>query len=160
VQVVKYLAEQLPSYSVVLVGPNDLNADGEALQKLPNVHFLGRKPQEALSNYIHYFDVCINPQVLNDITIGNYPRKVDEYLAMGKPVVATKTEAMKLFKPYTWLCEDKEDYVKHIRYILLNPQLTMSQEEQERRKAFAFSHTWEDSIGRLGTAYHEAKTMF
>jgi teichuronic acid biosynthesis glycosyltransferase TuaH len=160
IQVVKYLAEQLPSYSIVLVGPNDLKSDAETLQKLPNLHFLGRKPQEALSNYIHYFDVCINPQVLNDITIGNYPRKVDEYLAMGKPVVATRTEAMKLFEPYTWLCERKEDYVKQIRYILLHPEETMSAAEQERRKAFAFSHTWEDSIGRLGAAYYEAKKMF
>ncbi len=43
-----------------------------------------------LPGYIQHFDVCINPQKLNPITIGNYPLKVDEYLAMGKPVVATR----------------------------------------------------------------------
>ena len=157
IQVIRHLAEQLPAYSIVLVGPDDLMSEGETLKKLHNLHFLGRKPQEILSDYIHYFDVCINPQVLNNITIGNYPRKVDEYLAMGKPVVATKTEAMKLFEPYTYLCENKEDYVKHIRNILLKAEETNSETEVNRRKAFAFSHTWEDSIGRLGSAYFQVK---
>jgi hypothetical protein len=32
---------------------------------------------------------------LNETT-GNYPRKVDEY--MGKPIIATKTKAMEMFK--------------------------------------------------------------
>jgi hypothetical protein len=35
---------------------------------------------------------------LNETTKGNYPRKIDEYLAMGKPVVATKTIAMDILK--------------------------------------------------------------
>jgi hypothetical protein len=34
---------------------------------------------------------------LNETTKGNYPRKIDEYLAMGKPV-ATKTIAMDILK--------------------------------------------------------------
>jgi teichuronic acid biosynthesis glycosyltransferase TuaH len=158
IEVIRHMAEQLPAYSIVLVGPDDLlPAEAERLKKLHNIHFLGRKPQETLSNYIHYFDVCINPQVLNTVTVGNYPRKVDEYLAMGKPVVATRTEAMKLFAPYTYLCENKEDYVKQVRKILLRPDESMSEEEVSRRKAFAFSHTWEDSIGRLGDAYYKAK---
>ena len=50
----------------------------------------------------------LNPQLLNEVTIGNYPRKIDEYLAMGKPTVATKTEGMSVFADYTYLAEDKE----------------------------------------------------
>ncbi|HAI83429.1 MAG TPA: glycosyl transferase family 1, partial [Chitinophagaceae bacterium] len=83
-----------PEWSLVLVGPEDEAFKQSALHQLPNVHFLGSKQPEALPEYVAAFDVCINPQLLNEVTIGNYPRKVDEYLAMGKPVVATQTEAM------------------------------------------------------------------
>ena len=58
---------------------------------MDNVHFLGAKKTDELASYMEHFDVCINPQVVNDLTIGNYPRKIDEYLAMGKAVVATDT---------------------------------------------------------------------
>ena len=44
--------------------------------------------------YLQHFDVCINPQEVNDITLGNFPLKILEYLAMGKPVVATATHLM------------------------------------------------------------------
>jgi hypothetical protein len=37
-------------------------------------------------------------QLSNNLTIGNYPRKIDEYLAMGKPIVATSTKTMQMFK--------------------------------------------------------------
>jgi glycosyltransferase involved in cell wall biosynthesis len=59
--------------------------------------FLGAQDVNRLPEYIKA-DVCINPQLLNETTKGNYPRKIDEYLAMGKPVVATKTIAMDILK--------------------------------------------------------------
>lgn len=156
-EIIKYLAERLPDYSIVLVGPADGLFDNIDVKHLNNLHFLGGKPSHILSNYIYYFDICINPQLLNNITIGNYPRKVDEYLAMGKPVVATETEAMLLFKPYTYLCKTKEDWVDTIKMILSHPEKTMSAEVSKERISFAMSHTWSNSIGRLGDAYHSLK---
>ena len=156
-EIIKYLAERLPDCSIVLVGPADGLFDNIDVKHLNNLHFLGGKPAHILSNYIYYFDICINPQLLNNITIGNYPRKVDEYLAMGKPVVATETEAMLLFKPYTYLCKTKEDWVDTIKMILSHPEKTMSAEVSNERISFAMSHTWSNSIGRLGDAYHSLK---
>lgn len=157
VEIIKYIAEKLPDCSVVLIGPVDELFKTDILKHFTNIHFLGIKPASDLSNYIHHFDVCINPQALNKITIGNYPRKVDEYLAMGKPVVATDTEAMKLFEPYIWLCTTKAEYVEKILQILKKPEQCMSEREKERRRSFALSHTWTNSIGRLGDAYFATK---
>ncbi len=56
-----------------------------------------KKPEQTAA-YIHHFTICINPQLVNPLTIGNYPRKIDEYLASGKPVVATATQAMEMFR--------------------------------------------------------------
>ncbi len=105
VDVIKAIAKSHLDYSVVLVGPYDLLQEKSEIDCLPNVHFLGKKPIETLPSYIHSFDVCINPQAINPITIGNYPLKIDEYLAMGKPVVATKTDAMTIFGDYIYLAE-------------------------------------------------------
>ena len=96
-ELLQYLAENLPQCSFVLIGPIDVMFNMDALKKYANLYFLKSKPVHELPGYVNYFDICINPQVLNKATIGNYPRKIDEYLAMGKAVVATETETMGLF---------------------------------------------------------------
>jgi len=157
VQIIKHVAVTCPECSIVLVGPIDWLFKKEVLSTLPNIHFLGGKPPDTLANYIKYFDICINPQIMNEVTRGNYPRKADEYLAMEKPLVASATEGMKMFEPYTFLCSTKEEYAEKIRYIINHPELANSDDAKQQRKAFALTHTWEESIGMLGDAYHSVK---
>ena len=85
---------------------------------------------------------------MNNTTIGNYPRKIDEYLAMGKPVVATLTKAMEYFKAYTFLAESNEDYLKLIQKALD----TNSKELAEERRAFALTHSWENNLKEIWNA--------
>jgi teichuronic acid biosynthesis glycosyltransferase TuaH len=147
-----HIAAEMPDCSVVLVGPVTDGFDADALKQYPNIHFLGVKPPAAVPGYVYYFDVCINPQLVNQLTVGNYPRKADEYLAMGKPMVATETETMKFFEGYVSLCRSKEDYVKEIRNILSDRSRQDGLAKEERR-AFALSHSWEESIGHMGDAF-------
>lgn len=156
--IISYIAEQLTDCNIVLIGSVDEVFLEHPVRKYANVHFLGSKPAEELPAYTKYFDVCINPQLLNDVTNGNYPRKIDEYLAAGKPVVATRTDAMKLFESYTYLCKNREEYVAKIKAVIENPEKYNAPVEVERRKAFALSHTWKNSIGRLGDAYFSVKS--
>lgn len=157
IDIIKHIAEQCPLYNIVLVGPVDWMFKKEALSHLKNVHFLGGKPPAVLVNYIKHFDVCINPQIMNEITTGNYPRKADEYLAMGKPLVATATDGMKMFDSYCFLCRTKEEYAEKINYVIDNRGLADNDAIKQQRKEFALSHTWEDSIGMLGDAYYSVK---
>ena len=147
----EFLAEQKPEWSVVLVGPEDDEFKKSRLHSLKNVHFLGPKPPADLPQYINAFTVCINPQIVNQVTIGNYPRKIDEYLAMGKPVVATATEAMSIFAEHTGLATTKEDYITLISKALKedSPQL------HQARVAFASSHTWENNVREIYKAILE-----
>lgn len=154
IAIIEHIAKTLPHCQVVLVGPVDWMFKKEALEQLPNVHFLGGKPPAALAGYVNQFDICINPQIVNAITRGNYPRKADEYLAMGKPLVATRTEGMKMFEAHCYLCDSKEAYAEKIQYILDNPQNSNSDTIKGSRREFALTHTWEESIGMLGDAYH------
>lgn len=143
--IIEYLAKKRVDYNIVLVGPEDLNFEKSELHKLKNVYFLGAKDPAELPGYISAFTVCINPQILNEVTIGNYPRKIDEYLAVGKPVVATKTESMDTFSEYVYLATSKQEYINFIDLALKED----SSELKISRKKFASAHTWEASVQKI-----------
>lgn len=144
-QLVYDLAQQTKDYSYVFVGPEDTFFANHPLHTLPNVYFLGIKEMQIIPNYISAFDICMNPQLVNPATIGNYPRKVDEYLALGKPVVVTKTNTMSLFKDYIWICTDVADYKKAIQEILANNHHS----NINGRVTFAHTHSWENSVNLI-----------
>lgn len=147
-ELLEYIAQQRPDWNIVLVGPEDNEFLQSSLHNLPNVTFTGSRNIADLPAYINAFDVCVNPQLLNEVTIGNYPRKIDEYLAVGKPVVATATDAMSVFADHVYLGKGKEDYVR-----LIDRALTENSEARtEARRTFASSHTWENSVGEIYNA--------
>lgn len=143
--VIETIAKARPSWNIVLAGPEDKAFRNSPLHNLKNVHFTGKKELQELPAYINAFDVCINPQENNPLTAGNYPLKIDEYLAMGKPVVATKTEAMKMFEAFTYLAETPADYIDLIETALKenSPEVSL------KRMDFARSHTWENSVDEI-----------
>ncbi len=140
-----WLAEQRPQWSIVLVGPMDEKFKQCRLHEIKNVFFLGAKQVDELPAYINSFDVCINPQVVNEVTIGNYPLKIDEYLAMGKPVVATKTEAMSIFADHTYLASNRSEYLSLTEKALNDDNATLHAE----RTAFAATHSWENTVKEI-----------
>ena len=91
--------------------------------------------------YMSTLQVCLNPQLLNEITNGNYPRKVDEYLALGKPVIATKTATMELFKDHAYLCKNVSDYQEAVEKALKDN----SEDKMRERILFAQSHSWKNN---------------
>ena len=142
------IASKRPEWQLVLVGPEDELFKGSELHQFPNVHFLGSKSPLHLPAYIHSFDICLNPQVISQVTIGNYPRKIDEYLVMGKPVIATSTPFMEaIFNKHTYLAKNPADYIRLIEVALQED----NKERQEERRRFAAEHTWENSVAEI---YH------
>lgn len=147
------IAQKKPEWSLVLVGPEDENFKAACMHNLPNVHFLGSKSPESLPSYIKGFDVAINPQKINEATIGNYPRKIDEYLVMGKPTVASATKAMEYFQDYTYLGETAEDYLQLIEKAMSENSSFL----EEKRKAFGRAHTWENNVKAIYESIAKAK---
>lgn len=146
--IIEYIARCLPDCNIVLVGPQDKSFLKSRLHQISNVFFLGHKREEDLPAYINAFDVCLNPQQINELTIGNYPRKIDEYLLLGKPVVATATEAMEMFSDYVYLANSKEKFITLIKRALAEH----TDEACQARIRFALTHTWENSINRIKEA--------
>jgi uncharacterized SAM-binding protein YcdF (DUF218 family)/glycosyltransferase involved in cell wall biosynthesis len=83
----KQVMERLPDVTFAFVGPPQ--TDLSLIESSPNIRLLGQKPHAALPEYIGGFDVGLVPYKLSEYTNNVYPTKLNEYLAMGKPVVAT-----------------------------------------------------------------------
>jgi len=145
IQLIADIAKNKPDWNIVLVGPQDKDFLNSELHQLTNVHFLGSKPTTELPLYIESFDVCFNPQLINELTIGNYPRKIDEYLVLGKPTIATATSSMQAFKAHVYLASNLTEYLKGIEFLLQNEQ----PEKANERAAFARSHSWEQSVAEI-----------
>jgi glycosyltransferase involved in cell wall biosynthesis len=140
------IAASFPQYKLVLVGPEDDEFKASALHQMPNVVFIPNQPESILPAYINSFDVCINPQLSNEVTDANYPRKIDEYLAVGKPVVATYTRTMEgIFGDYAYLAKSDADYIALIAKALNENSPSLS----EKRSEFASHHTWEENVSQL-----------
>lgn len=151
-------ASRMHQYSFIFVGPEDSFFSQHPLHSLKNVYFTGRKEVEELPAYIQYFDVCINPQIVNPITEGNYPLKIDEYLSMGKPVVATSTHTMReIFAGHVHLATDVASYLHAIEKAIHeteNPAL------RKERIAFAHTHSWAHSVEKIYQAIAKYKSSF
>lgn len=145
IPLIEYIAIQRPDWNIVLVGPEDEAFSKSKLHSIDNVHFLGSKPPEELPSYLNAFDVAFNPQVMTEVTIGNYPRKIDEYLAMGKPTLASPTKAMEYFQDYVYLAANPEEYVTKIELALHED----SDELQEKRRIYATEHSWTNNVANI-----------
>ena len=145
IDILRHLAKQYPKWSIVLIGPEDETFRKSDLHAQKNVHFLGNKSPDLLPEYINYFDVAINPQKINELTIGNYPRKIDEYLALGKPVVASKTDAMSVFAEHAYLATGVEDFGKKVEQAIY--ENTPAREES--RVNLSHDHSWENNVKEI-----------
>ena len=88
-------ARRLPSFSFAFVGP--IRGGMSALKRCANVHLLGPRPHDRIPNYIKGFDVAVIPYRLTAFTHNIYPVKLNEYLAMGVPVVSTPLHEVRAF---------------------------------------------------------------
>jgi teichuronic acid biosynthesis glycosyltransferase TuaH len=149
------LAREIHEAQLVFVGSADETFAHSVLKQMPNVHFLGLKRPEELPAYIHGFDVCIHPQKISELTTGNFPRKIIEYLAAGKPTIAIKTQTMEECGQYLLLSETADEFVNMVRYSLNNLQSLHEPSKILGRKKYAFSNTWDKSAGLIGDAYHQ-----
>lgn len=138
IDLIAYLAEHNTDYNFVLIGPEDEVFQKSRLHEIRNIYFLGGKEEDSLPAYLKGFDVAINPQSINELTVGNYPRKIDEYLAMGKPSVVTYTETMEYFGDNVYMSRNYEEFSKNLALALEEDNEVL----REKRIACAGEHTW------------------
>lgn len=151
VELLVHVAKQFPEGSLVLLGKSTM--DTSVLEKLPNVHLLGRKSYAELPAYCKGFDVALMPFRINELTLNANPLKVREYLAAGLQVVSTPIPEVEVLG----LCRiagDKDSFVREIREALKDPGPGVERSEAIRHES------WEarlDEVCRYIVEVEEAK---
>ena len=80
------VADRLERGTVVLIG--DASTDLSPLRH-PRIRLLGLRPPTSMPAYFAAFDCCLIPFIQDRLTEAVNPIKLREYLAAGRPVVAT-----------------------------------------------------------------------
>jgi uncharacterized SAM-binding protein YcdF (DUF218 family) len=148
------VAARLPEFSVVMVGPEQ--TDVSTMRQAPNVHLLGLKPHAELPRYVKAFDVGLVPYRLTDYTANVYPTKLNEYLVMGIPVVATDLPEIRRFNAVhgdvVAVAGDADAYAAAVRRSLepADPATI------EKRIAVAESNSWQSRIAEMKRLIDEA----
>ncbi len=122
-ELIKKTAEHFKQGSVVLIGKITVDAEKKIkiLDRIPNIHFLGRKPYAELPNYCKGFDVALNPFEISELTLAANPLKVREYLAAGLQVVSTDIPEVRILEDCL-VSTDHADFIAKIEEILQNPK--------------------------------------
>lgn len=144
-QLLRYVAEKCPEYNIVLigkVGEGEPGTNADILKECRNIYFLGAKSYQKLPEYLSFIDVALLPSCLNEYTNNMFPMKFFEYLAAGKPVVATDIPAIKEFAEYCYIANSKEEFVENIKLALQEDK----EIENNKRLALAKEHTY---VGRM-----------
>ena len=149
-ELLRFLAESRPSWSFVFVGP--ILSDVSPLRGLANVHLLGYRAYPSLPSYLAGFDVCIIPFRMNDLIEATNPVKFYEYLAAGKPVVATPLPEILPFSGVVRVADSPESFLEAVEESITGD----SESRASERRAVARHHTWRARVEQISAILEEA----
>ncbi|WP_454718812.1 glycosyltransferase [Caulobacter segnis] len=115
------VAERRPNWSLVLigeVGEGDPWTDISTISALPNVHLLGGRAYRDLPAYLKGLDVAILANRSNEYTRSMFPMKFFEYLASGRPVVATPLPALVEYANVALFCDGPDAFIEGVETAL------------------------------------------
>ena len=100
------------------------------------------KKHDLIPNYIYSFDICLIPYKINNFTDSVYSCKTNEYLALGKPVVATATnEIINIHSIDGNIIYPAKNYSEFIN--LIKTSINEDNNYINQRVNFANTNSWE-----------------
>jgi glycosyltransferase involved in cell wall biosynthesis len=136
----------------------DMKAYARELGVADYVTFTGRVPDQQMLEMLNTADVCVNPDVANEMNDKSTMNKVMEYMALGKPIVQFDLTEGRFSAQEASLYADKNnelDLARKIVRLLDDPEL------RERMGRFGRSRVeneleWKYEVPKLLAAYDMA----
>ena len=148
IDLVTAAAERYPDWDFVLVGSTE-HCDVTRARRLDNVKLIGEVPYGEAAAWVHSFDLAMIPFRLTELTRCTNPVKVYEYLAAGKPVVATALPEVRLMGDVAHVADGGDAFID-----LLG--VAMAERDDValagRRREWAAAHDWKHRAERLEEA--------
>jgi glycosyltransferase involved in cell wall biosynthesis len=158
IQAIPLVRAQVPDATFVLVGAENgsgtaVRAQGAALLEAGALRIIDRQPRHQIPGYLGLADILVSPRSYG----GNLPLKVFDYLAAGRPIVATDIPTHR-----TVLTEDRavlvapqtEDIARGIVSLLRNPE--RAERLARAARLYAEEHLgWAKFVDSLGALYED-----
>jgi glycosyltransferase involved in cell wall biosynthesis len=140
------VALERPNWQFDIYGAT-VGADIAGARSLRNINFLGEISYEDVPSAIAQFDVCIIPFKLNSLTLATNPVKMYEYLAVGRPVVATKMPELVNLESVDVFCSNNvKEFIRNIERAISIADLP---DRIRVRRDWASQNDWSKRANRL-----------
>ncbi len=154
-EIIEYCITKAPDYEFIFVGPVRNKAAADAISKYPNVKLLPPVPPEQIPAIMFNSHVGIIPYTRTHLNKNVYPLKINEYLAVGTPVVMTDFANLPEFSSLVSVAPDKESYFEKIKLEVESD----TPEKQATRVAVASENSWESRTEAFADALQKMLDM-
>jgi glycosyltransferase involved in cell wall biosynthesis len=138
IETVEFSVLNLPDCEFEFIG-DVRNAEVKSvLEKFTNVRFLPPVKPNEVPERLNQCDVGIIPYLCTEINKNVYPLKINEYLAVGVPVVITRFADLPEFSEHVAFASNKEEFLNSLIEVLQSD----NSEKIKQRIEFARSNSW------------------
>lgn len=145
------VARLLPDWEFAVAGPVEATAE-RVLRGVANIELLGTRPPSDVPLLVAEAAVCLMPYRTSAYTDNLVPVKLVEYLAAGRPVVATPIRAARELSDVVALASGAPAFAEAIERAARED----SDGARAARVAHAAEHSWERRIDQMEAALKEA----
>jgi teichuronic acid biosynthesis glycosyltransferase TuaH len=151
-KLLKIVCENFPQNLVVIVGKyEEQDLIKHKLDTFHNLIILGNRRFESIPTYIKCASVTIIPYLCNELNKSVYPLKLNEYLAMGKPVVTTHfSEDLESFSDVVYIASTYDLFLSYL-------EQAMTQDTEDKmlaRLKVASTNSWGNRVSHLEGIIH------
>lgn len=147
------LAKARPNYNFIIIGEErngELGAAGQNLRYLPNVHFLGKKPQSELPGLMADAACGIIPFKTGPLIASVSPLKLYEYASMGLSTVSVPMMELETMpKEVVAKAQNTSDFLAALDTAVVNPP------NRQALKTFVNANTWDSRMSRFYSEFEK-----
>lgn len=146
IDIMEYAIQELPQVLFEFTGYLLNQNIKERLSKYDNVAFFKSVKAHEVPELLSKYDLGIIPYKMDEVNKNIYPLKINEYLAVGVPVVMTAFANLTDFKSMVKAAENKALFKSYIENELKNDNDLLIKERIE----FAKLNSWESRVVEFG----------
>lgn len=139
IETVEFAVKELPNFDFEFTGDMRNELLKARLSKFPNIKFFNPIKPNDVPELLATYDVGIIPYIVNDVNKNIYPLKINEFLAVGVPVVMTPFADLPDFDGIVSVSENKNDFIKKLKQETEFDNL----QKINNRINFASSNSWD-----------------
>ena len=140
IEMVEDAVKAIPEYTFHFVGSIRNEAIKSRLEKYANVQFFAPVKPENVPALLSRYNAGIIPYLQNDINRNIYPLKINEYLAVGVPVIMSRFAILPEFEGMTDTVTNSADFIRSIK-----KQVEEDNTLKRRiRSEFASKNSWDN----------------